>query len=112
MKQVLSKTKDIAFYVKLFPLKRIHPDAYRKSKAIVCARLKSNEKAKDLLDRAYDRKSVPDPKCNTNWLDVNIQLAQKLGITGTPTMIFPNGKVISGVRSAPELMRLIEQNQK
>jgi len=112
MKRVLSQRNDIAFYIKLFPLKKIHPDSYRKSKAIVCARLKSNQKAKELLDKAYDKKPIKGPTCNTSWLDKNIKLADRLGITGTPTMVFPNGKVISGARQASELIRLIEQNQK
>ncbi len=38
MKEVISRRKDIAFYIKLFPLVQLHPQAYDKAKAIVCDR--------------------------------------------------------------------------
>ena len=36
IKQVIEKRKDIVFYLKMFPLQQIHPQAYEKSKTIVC----------------------------------------------------------------------------
>ena len=48
MKKVVRERKDIAFYIKMFPLK-IHPGAYDKAKTIVC------EKSLKLLEDAYQK---------------------------------------------------------
>ena len=88
MKKVIEERKDIAFYIKMFPLK-IHPAAYEKAKAIVC------EKSLTLLDEAFEKKPLPKPKCETSVIDENIKLAEKLGISGAPSLILPDGRVIS-----------------
>jgi thiol:disulfide interchange protein DsbC len=100
MKKVLEKRKDIAFYIKLFPLP-MHKDAARKAKAIIC------EKSLALLDDAFEHKTIPDPKCETDQVDENIKLAQKLGINGTPTMIFPDGSLVSGALDADSIINQV-----
>jgi len=102
MKKVIEERKDIAFYIKMFPLK-IHPAAYEKAKAIVC------EKSLTLLDEAFEKKPLPKPKCETSVIDENIKLAEKLGISGAPSLILPDGRVIVGSRSAKDLIALIGQ---
>lgn len=100
MKKVVNERKDIAFYIKMFPLK-IHPGAYEKTKAIVC------EKSLTLLEDAYDKKQLPKPKCETSAIEENIKLAEKLGITGTPALILPDGRVITGYKDAKALIELV-----
>lgn len=101
MKKVLEKRKDIAFYIKLYPLP-MHKDAARKAKAIICE--KSLEKSLALLDDAFARKPIPDPKCETDQVDKNIELAQKLGINGTPALIYPDGSLVSGALDADAII--------
>ena len=100
MKKVIEKRKDIAFYIKMFPLK-IHPEAYEKSKAIVC------EKSLSLLEDAFDKKQLPKPKCETSAIDENLKLGEKLGISGTPALIMPDGRVISGFKEADAIIELV-----
>ena len=102
MKKVIEKRKDIAFYIILFPLP-MHKDAARKSKTIMC------EKSLSLLDDAFEKKQIPDPKCDTTAIDDNIKLGQKLGISGTPAMIFPNGVLESGARDADAIISLVDK---
>ncbi len=102
IKKVVSERKDIAFYMKMFPLK-IHPEAYEKSKAIVC------EKSLDLLENAFEKKALPKAKCETTAIDENIKLAEKLGISGTPAIIMPDGRLISGYRDAKTLKELVDK---
>ncbi len=103
MKKVLEKRKDIAFYIKLFPLVKLHPKAYEKSKAIVC------EKSLALLEDNFAGKNLPEPKCNATEVDDNIKLAENLGISGTPAVILPDGVVISGAKDADSLILLIDK---
>jgi len=100
MKKVVEKRKDIAFYIKMFPL-QIHPGAYEKAKAIVC------EKSLALLDDAFEKKELPKPKCETTVVDENLKLAEKLGISGAPTLIMPDGRVLSGYREADAIISLV-----
>jgi thiol:disulfide interchange protein DsbC len=100
MKKIINERKDIAFYIKMFPL-RGHPEAYEKSKSIVC------EKSLTLLEDAYANKPLPKPKCETTVVDENIKLGQKLGITSVPTIILPDGRLISGSKDAKTLITLI-----
>jgi thiol:disulfide interchange protein DsbC len=100
MKKVIEERKDIVFYIKLFPL-RIHPGAYEKSKAIVC------ENSLALLEEAFDKKPLPEPKCETPVIDENIKLAERLGISSLPTLILPDGRMITGYRDSKTLINLI-----
>jgi thiol:disulfide interchange protein DsbC len=102
MKKVIEKRKDIVFFIKMFPLP-MHQGAYAKAKAIVC------EKSLELLENAFEKKSVPAPKCETTALDDNIKLAEKLGIRGTPAIILPNGIISPGFKDADAIISLIEQ---
>ncbi len=102
LKKVVAERKDIAFQIKLFPLP-MHKEAFEKSKAIVC------EKSLPLLESAFEKKAIPKAKCKTAAIDQNIELAKKLGISGTPALILPNGKVVSGFRDAAAIKELVDK---
>ncbi|MFQ5466094.1 MAG: DsbC family protein [Thermodesulfobacteriota bacterium] len=97
IKKVIEQRKDVVFYIKMYPLP-IHPDAYAKSKAIVC----SGSSA--LLDDAFAGKPLPEPDCETKEVDRNVKLAAELGIRGTPAIIFPDGRMLPGYVPADVLL--------
>lgn len=115
VKKILEQRKDIVFYIKLFPLVSIHPDAYDKSRAIVC------EKSASLLDDAFAGKKLPKPwegllpglsekkDCGMKEIDANLKLGQTLGIEGTPAIILPDGRLVPGYVDASALLKLIEE---
>jgi len=100
MKKIIDERKDIAFQIKMFPL-RNHPEAYEKSKSIVC------ERSLALLEDGYEKKPIPKPKCETSVVDDNIKLAQKLNITSVPTLVLPDGRIAPGYKDAKTLIQLI-----
>jgi thiol:disulfide interchange protein DsbC len=102
LKKVVAERKDIAFYLKMFPLP-IHKGAKDVAKAIVC------EKSLKLLEESYEKKPIPQAKCKAPAIEENIKLGQKLGIRGTPALILPDGRVVSGYRDAKTLEALIDQ---
>jgi thiol:disulfide interchange protein DsbC len=102
MKKVIKERKDIVFFIKLYPLP-MHKEAYAKAKAIVC------EKSLELLEDAFENKPLPKPKCETTAVDDNVKLAQKLGISGTPAIVMPDGRVIPGYMDAAALIKSIEK---
>ncbi len=100
MKKIIEERKDIAFYIKLFPLKN-HPEAYDKAKAIVC------EKSLALLEDAFEKKPIPKAKCETTAVDESSKLAQRLGVNSVPTLILPDGRMLPGYKDAKTLIQLI-----
>ncbi len=103
MKKVVAEHKDIAFFIKMFPLMKIHPKAYDKAKAIVCA------KSAQMLDDSLADKTIPPPSCETDQVDKNIALAEKLGIRSTPTQIFPDGRVFPGFKDAKAIVEILNE---
>lgn len=104
IKGLIKKRKDIAFYIKLYPLP-MHKESYAKSKAILC------EKSMKLLDAAFEGKDVPPPTCETQEVGQNIVLAKKLGVTGTPTFVFPDGRVHAGYLDAKGIVKKLEEKK-
>ena len=103
MKKVLEKRKDIAFYLKMFPLVKIHPKAYEKSMTIVC------KKSLALLEDNFAGKKLPPPECKSKEIDENLKLGERLGITGTPAIIFPDGSIAPGAMDANALISRIDR---
>ena len=102
MKKVVAERKDIAFYIKMYPLP-MHKDAYAKAKEIVCT------KSLALLEDAFQGKQLPEPKCKTSAVDENLKLGAKLGIHGTPALIMPDGRMVPGYMDAASLIRTIDK---
>lgn len=102
LKKVIAQRMDIAFYLKLYPLK-MHTDAYWKSKSIVCNR------SLKLLEDNFENKGIQKSDCSTKEIDENIKIAEKNGITGTPTIILPDGSIYSGFIDAEKLITLVDE---
>ncbi|HTZ17333.1 MAG TPA: DsbC family protein [Dissulfurispiraceae bacterium] len=100
MKKVIGKRKDIAFFVKLFPLP-MHPDAEWKAKTIVC------KNSMQLMDDNFEGKKIDKAECDTKVIDANRKLAEEFGINGTPALILPDGRIVSGYREADVLIEMI-----
>ena len=105
MKETIKKNKDIVFYIKLFPLVNVHPEAYEKSKTILC------KNSLKLLDDAIEGKKLPKADCDTKAVDENIKLTERLGINVTPTVILPDGRLIPGFIDGSTLLELMEAKQ-
>ncbi len=103
LKKIVSTRRDIAFYIKLMPLK-MHPDAYWKSVSIICSN------SLQYLEDNFGKKPIPKPDCRTDAIDKNIRLGADLDITGTPTLIMPNGLVVFGAISADKIIDLASNN--
>lgn len=103
IKRVVDQRPDIAFYIKMFPLK-MHPEAYERAKAIVCV------KSLVMLEESLAGKEIGQPTCETDQIDKNLELAAHLGISSTPTMVFPDGRVMPGYKTAENIIVLLGKN--
>ena len=105
MKNIVQQRKDIAFYIKLFPL-AMHPGAKEKAQTIECKRSLA------LLEQSLAGKPLPKPDCPAPEIDRNLALGKALGINGTPTIILPNGVMAVGALPENELIARIDQAAK
>ena len=88
----LDKLDNVTIYTFLYPLPSIHPDAVRKATMIWCSpdRVKAWD---DLMLRNKEPQGNLD--CANPILSI-AQLAQSLGINGTPGMVFSDGRIVPG----------------
>lgn len=105
MQTVVKNNPDVAFLIKMFPLTKIHPTAYEKARAIVCA------KSVSMLEDSLAGKPLPPPLCDTDQVKRSMELGRSLGITSTPTMIMPDGRVIPGSRPAEDIIKLLNAEE-
>jgi thiol:disulfide interchange protein DsbC len=98
--------KDVTIYT--YPIAILSPDSETKVKKALCA----GDKARAWNDLMVSGK-VPD---NAGTCDNHLQkvreLAQKLGISATPTAFFANGKRLQGYVPGAQLDKLLDENSK
>lgn len=97
----LSNITDVTIYTFLYPIQQLHPDAEAKSRSIWCA----NNRVKAWEDWIL-RNQLPK---STATCDVPLEkvgeLARKIGVTSTPTLIFSDGKRMLGSQPYKEIER-------
>jgi len=101
IKQAAAKDAGVAFFVMPYPRNRNDQATYRKCLAVVCS------KSEKMLDDAYAGKELPAPSCKSDAVDQTIRLTERLRIEGTPTLILPDGRMVSGYMEAEALLALL-----
>ena len=102
IRKAAAKDADVAFFVMPYPRNRNDQATYQKCLAVVCS------KSEKLLDDAYAGKEVPPASCKTDAVDATMRLADRLKIQGTPTMILPDGRMVSGYMETEALLALLK----
>lgn len=94
---------DVAINVMLFPLP-MHPAAYDKCRTVL------ETMSHELLDKAFEGKEVPKPTKESSKIAIEeiIKFANANGISGTPTMIMPDGTIQVGMRDAETMKKMLE----
>jgi len=106
LEKLLKEEPQLVVYLIVFGLDR-HPDAFWKTNSIVCKSKENMEEALKLLEMSYQGKEVPKINCDKNYAEANKKIANNFDVSKTPTIILPNGKVISGWRTKEDLKKLI-----
>lgn len=103
----LAKVSNVTIYTFLYPLS-IHPDSRRKAEQIWC----SKDRSKAWDGWMLDKKALPSghAACKTPIDDIEA-LAKKLWITGTPGLVFSNGKLVPGAIRKAEIESLLDEAQ-
>jgi thiol:disulfide interchange protein DsbC len=98
LEKQLTGLNNVSIYVFMMPLESIHP----KSRALATSIWCSKDKAKAWADVVNEGKDIPVAKCDTS-IDAVLQLANGLGINGTPTLLTPDGRKLVGARDPATL---------
>lgn len=103
LKKLAKIAPDVAIHIMLFPLP-MHPGAYEKSRTIL------ETMSHELLDKAFEGKDIPKPakESSKNAIDEIVKFANANGISGTPTMVMPDGTIQVGMRDAETMKNMLE----
>lgn len=93
----LAKVDNITVHLFLYPI--LGADSTEKSRNIWCAK----DKSKVWNDWMLNATTPATASCDTAALTRNVAFGQKYRITGTPTVIFANGKRVPGAISAEQI---------
>ena len=100
----LSNINDVTIYTFLYPIAQLHPDAAAKSKSIWCA----NNRAKAWNEWIFNNKlPATTGNCEVPLEKVG-DLARKIGVTSTPTLIFADGKRMLGAQPYKEIEKYLQ----
>jgi len=101
----LKGLSDVTIHTFLMPIASLHPQARAKAVAVWCA--------KDRLGawQALMIRDQPPPAADcAHPVDRNVALAERLGVTGTPTLIATDGRVLPGAASAEQIQAWLSRS--
>ena len=99
----LTNIDNVTVYTFLYPIESLHPDAANKSKSIWCA----PNRVKAWNDWVFNNK-LPASASNCDVpLEKVGELARKVGVNSTPTLIFSDGKRMMGAQPYKEIEKYL-----
>ncbi|MBX2825509.1 MAG: DsbC family protein, partial [Gammaproteobacteria bacterium] len=89
----------------MFPRAGLGSQAHKDLESVWCA-----ENPQDAMTVAKAGGAI-DPESCANPIESHVELAQKVGLRGTPLIYLDNGQMIPGYRSAQELVQMINSSE-
>lgn len=107
MRAELVAVKDVTIHTFVLPI--LSPDSEVKSRNALCA----SDKSKAWNDLMIAGKAPPtaSPSCDAPIARLK-ELGRNLGVSGTPTVFFPNGKRLTGYAPAAQFEKMLEENNR
>lgn len=102
----LEKLDNVTLYTFPYPLEGLHPEATSKAVAAWCA----PDRARAWADLMKTGKVPASKKCD-NPIERNVQLAQRLGINGTPTILAADGRMLPGAASSEHIEQWLSESR-
>ena len=100
----LININDVTIYTFLYPIIQLHPDAPEKSKSIWCATNRTKAWNDWILNNQLPASTG---NCEVPLERVG-ELARKLGVVSTPTLIFADGKRMMGAQPYKEIEKYLQ----
>jgi len=96
----LKSVNNVTVYTFLYPV--LSADSMNKARAIWCSPDRAKAWSAWILGR---RAPTASGNCNTSAINANLALGKRFNVTGTPTIILPNGHRLPGAVPLDELNR-------
>ena len=103
----LKNLTDVTIYTFLMPFASIHPEARAKAIGVWCA-----GDPIDAWRALMGRGQAPSANDCPHPVDRNVALAERLGISGTPTLIAKDGRVLAGAVGLPQIEAWLSRESK
>lgn len=101
LEKTLAGMKNITVYTFLYPI--LSKDSLEKSKNVWCAK----DRSKAWNEMMLNGKAPAAAECDASVLQANLELGQKLSVSGTPTVIAPNGQRAPGAVPAEHIEAML-----
>lgn len=101
----IAKLDNYTLYVFLYPIEQLHSDAVNKSKKVWCAK----DRSKAWLDLMLKNQAPQNKGDCANPIARNIDLAAQLRISGTPALIFEDGRLFPGAIPKEQIDKLLTE---
>ncbi len=101
------KYNELGIRVRYLFYPRTGPDteSWNKAVSVWCAKDRN-----DALTRAKRGEQIPAVRCGKTPVDRDVEIGQEMLVTATPAILLPNGDLISGYRTAPALLKLLQDS--
>jgi thiol:disulfide interchange protein DsbC len=100
----LQKVDNVTIHVFLYPI--LGPQSTERSKVIWCAR----DKARTWQDWMVQDKPLPTATgCDTAALARNVELGRRHQVTGTPTLVFTDGRRVPGAIASADVEKYLAE---
>lgn len=100
----LQKVDNVTIHVFLYPI--LGPDSIEKSKAIWCTK----DKARTWQDWMVREQPLPTAQgCDTSVLARNVEMGRRYQVTGTPTLVFVDGRRVPGAIGTADVEKLLAE---
>ncbi|MFH1491471.1 MAG: thioredoxin fold domain-containing protein [Pseudomonadota bacterium] len=103
IREVASQSKDMVFYLKMLPEGR-EDDSYWKSESIVAGR------SIEFLEESLAGIPIPRPKAPEPVVARTMEVADRLGVVSTPTLILGDGTLVEGALPPGALVGWVERH--
>lgn len=94
----IKNLSDVTLYTFLMPIASLHPEARSKAIAVWCAR----DRVEAWHALMWRDEKIPVKEC-AHPVDRNVALGERLGISGTPTLVAADGRVLPGAASLAQI---------
>lgn len=107
LEKELAKLEDVTLHVYLYPILN-PPDSVLKSKAVWC----STDRLKVWNDLMLNGVAPSGSTTCNNPIERNLALGKRLRVNSVPTLVFADGKRVSGMRPAAQLAKFLDEGEK
>jgi thiol:disulfide interchange protein DsbC len=106
IEQTLATMEDVTIYTFMAPIPELHPEAARHAELVWC----SKDRLQMWHDYMLSNKPLPDSTGDCKApMDAWVKLKRNFKVRATPTLLFPNGKLVAGALPKESIDKIFDE---